>query len=568
MSVDLLVHAAQALAPVIEDATGNSDSDGDSAAERSDSEAAPASPARPVVGGQPEGSVLYSSQLSFSKNASANSADSALIIDDKAGRHERDGDAASDGSLMCSHPGCTKTFFSRQALTRHVRVHQGLRPHYCTSCGNQFRCASHLKRHERQHSNSRPYTCPICNKAYIDHTNLIRHTVVQHNARPYVCGWPGCSNAFTMERTLREHITAAHGICPLRANGQAKRTFMIYGLEGAGDSSTNAGPASSPCQQELVAHDSDEQPESNANDVAQPDAAQSAPVIRVAENRTAMPSSEPTTEQSSPCKRTRIEPDSASAAIGSPRSVSAAVVSSTVSTIRTEPLMHPAIPPSVSSAEMIMDAAARARATSIAIAPLAATAARIAAPAAPLVRMSGVPGADACTYGPYLLGQPDAMRPAFMVPWQGQGYAPRMGAGVDMAKSFAAAQQLMLNPASLTAATATTLASPMMSSLPSLRGSYCMPFGQAAPGPAWGMNPMYSPYMPQPQLEALQAMQAYSMASGAYSMASGPYMTSGPAGLAAFNPTLGLGRFGAGFLPGQHPGQSTGFPHQSTGFPQ
>ena len=130
---------------------------------------------------------------------------------------------------VCPYPGCGKAFVARQALVRHTQVHTGQRPYACSYCGNRFRCASHLKRHQRQHTNTRPYTCPTCSKAYIDHTNLIRHAVLHHDARPYACGWPNCKAAYTMERALREHILNVHGLCPLRANGHAQRTFSEVG---------------------------------------------------------------------------------------------------------------------------------------------------------------------------------------------------------------------------------------------------------------------------------------------------------------------------------------------------
>jgi hypothetical protein len=58
--------------------------------------------------------------------------------------------------LMCSFPGCKKTFKWPWARTEHMRVHTGVRPYACTEpgCTQTFRFVSDFSRHKRKTGHS------------------------------------------------------------------------------------------------------------------------------------------------------------------------------------------------------------------------------------------------------------------------------------------------------------------------------------------------------------------------------------------------------------------------------
>lgn len=59
--------------------------------------------------------------------------------------------------FKCDFEGCGKTFTRNEELTRHKRIHTGIRPHACFVCGKRFGRKDHLKKHMRTHENRDPY---------------------------------------------------------------------------------------------------------------------------------------------------------------------------------------------------------------------------------------------------------------------------------------------------------------------------------------------------------------------------------------------------------------------------
>lgn len=51
----------------------------------------------------------------------------------------------------CDAENCGKSFTRNEELTRHKRIHSGLRPYPCTHCGKKFGRKDHLKKHLRTH---------------------------------------------------------------------------------------------------------------------------------------------------------------------------------------------------------------------------------------------------------------------------------------------------------------------------------------------------------------------------------------------------------------------------------
>lgn len=64
--------------------------------------------------------------------------------------------------FRCDEQNCGKTFTRNEELTRHKRIHSGLRPFPCQQCGKRFGRKDHLKKHTRTHLQSRGvYAVPV-----------------------------------------------------------------------------------------------------------------------------------------------------------------------------------------------------------------------------------------------------------------------------------------------------------------------------------------------------------------------------------------------------------------------
>lgn len=109
---------------------------------------------------------------------------------------------------------CHKTLSSKSAFIAHLKIHDGVKPYTCLTCGRSFRKGSHLKDHIETHrgdARKRDFECSICQKKFFDRrvmrSHMKTHLNLGTNFRQFKC--ETCQKSFKRKSHLQEH-TAVH----------------------------------------------------------------------------------------------------------------------------------------------------------------------------------------------------------------------------------------------------------------------------------------------------------------------------------------------------------------------
>lgn len=79
---------------------------------------------------------------------------------------------------------CLRKFARSDMLTRHARLHSGIKPYSCSVCGQTFSRSDHLATHQRTHTGVKPYHCSACPYAACRRDMITRHMKI-HSRRSH-----------------------------------------------------------------------------------------------------------------------------------------------------------------------------------------------------------------------------------------------------------------------------------------------------------------------------------------------------------------------------------------------
>ena len=106
----------------------------------------------------------------------------------------------------CCIPGSNFSFFSKNNLTRHFRVHSGEKAFSCHICSKAFSRRDSLNLYLRIHKGIKPHKCNHCTKCFLQNSSLTKHLRTHTNAKLFKCTF--CSKAIsrdTYKRYQRNH---------------------------------------------------------------------------------------------------------------------------------------------------------------------------------------------------------------------------------------------------------------------------------------------------------------------------------------------------------------------------
>lgn len=99
---------------------------------------------------------------------------------------------------------CGNSFYRKNDIIIHMRVHTNEKPYVCSYCSQGFRQIATLIRHRRIHTGEKPYACSICDKKFSDKHLVKKHLLVHSDEKKFQCHL--CSKSMKSRSALNTHL--------------------------------------------------------------------------------------------------------------------------------------------------------------------------------------------------------------------------------------------------------------------------------------------------------------------------------------------------------------------------
>ncbi|XP_018092063.1 transcription factor E4F1 isoform X4 [Xenopus laevis] len=131
-----------------------------------------------------------------------------------------------EGCMLYTCEVCGREFLKRHLLRKHQECHYSERKYKCGECGKMYKTVAHVKGHMRVHSDDRPYPCPKCGKRYKTKNAQQVHSRTHLDDKPYICQF--CPNSFREKGSLIRHVRHHTGERPFKCH-KCGRGFAEHG---------------------------------------------------------------------------------------------------------------------------------------------------------------------------------------------------------------------------------------------------------------------------------------------------------------------------------------------------
>lgn len=120
---------------------------------------------------------IYSAPVPESESFTCGDCGQAFSLHDRLAKHvaSRHRNRTPDSARAYECDICMRKFARSDMLTRHARLHSGVKPYSCSACGQVFSRSDHLATHQRTHTGEKPYRCPACPYAACRRDMITRH---------------------------------------------------------------------------------------------------------------------------------------------------------------------------------------------------------------------------------------------------------------------------------------------------------------------------------------------------------------------------------------------------------